>query len=254
MTIQLDRDYTAMANDVALSVPDGKTATLDLNGHVIDRALTEAKDNGFVILVNAGGNLTVVDSAPDAVHDPARSFTDPLANESVEVKGGIITGGYNTGDGGGIYVQRSDSTHGFLTLNGGTIAGNIARGNGGGMAARGTMTVNGGCIGYNTSDAAGGGVYPGNGSGVFTMTGGSIVGNSAATQGGGVRSDYETGGYIDISGGTITGNVAADGGGVYLGCDYNSPKYQFSGTPVITGNETTTGAANNVRVPVNENG
>ena len=245
-TIQLDRDYTAMANDVALSVPDGITVTLDLNGHVLDRALTEARDGGNVILVNAGGNLTVIDSTPGTEHDPARSFTEPLTDKRVEVKGGLITGGYNTGDGGGIYVERSYSNHGFLTLNGGTIAGNVTQSAGGGMAARGTMTMNGGCIGYNTSAGDGGGVRPGNGSGTFTMTGGTIIGNFAAGNGGGVRSDNETGGWIDISGGTITGNSAADGAGIYVGWSPNSPKYQLSGTPVVTGNKTTAGADNNV--------
>ena len=51
--IVLDQDYTADASDVALEVPEGATVILDLNGHTIDRGLTEknAKVNGNVITV-----------------------------------------------------------------------------------------------------------------------------------------------------------------------------------------------------------
>ncbi|MBQ9060126.1 MAG: hypothetical protein IJ128_03185, partial [Firmicutes bacterium] len=62
--IVLDQDYTADASDVALEVPEGATVILDLNGHTIDRGLTEknAKVNGSVITVK--GSLTIKDSDP----------------------------------------------------------------------------------------------------------------------------------------------------------------------------------------------
>ncbi len=93
-SITLDRDYTAGVEDDCLRVPDGKTLELNLNGHTIDRALyTEsAKENGFVILVEGGGSLTINGS-------------------------GVVKGGHNTGNGGGIYVKDG----GTLTLAGAAV-------------------------------------------------------------------------------------------------------------------------------------
>ena len=46
-------------------VPEGVTATIDLNGHTIDRGLTTAVKNGMVIWV--AGNLTVTDSGTGGI-------------------------------------------------------------------------------------------------------------------------------------------------------------------------------------------
>ena len=87
--VTLARDYTAGSLDTCLTVSSGKTLVLNLSGHTIDRALyTEtARTNGYVILVEGGGSLTITGS-------------------------GVIKGGHNTGNGGGIYV----SANGTLTL------------------------------------------------------------------------------------------------------------------------------------------
>ena len=47
----------------ALTVPENTAASIDLNGHKIDRGLTEATENGSVI-INAG-SLAITDNTID---------------------------------------------------------------------------------------------------------------------------------------------------------------------------------------------
>ena len=111
--IVLGADIKAGENDEALTVPEGVTATLNLNGKSLDRGLTEAKDAGSVLIVE--GTLTVNDT----------------------VGTGKITGGYSNA-GGGVYIAED----GTFTLNGGKITGNKAD-QGGGVYQGGTMMLSG---------------------------------------------------------------------------------------------------------------
>ena len=89
--IVLTHDVTASAADSALTVPDGRFVYIDLNGHTIDRNLSEPTAGGSVFMVY--GNLVITDSAG----------------------GGTITGGNTTEQGGGVYISRN----GFFALRGG---------------------------------------------------------------------------------------------------------------------------------------
>ena len=215
----------------ALVVPTGVSATLDLNGHIVDRGMTEVNSwHGGVIEIN-GGSLTVIDSDPTAAHESAVSYEDPLTGESVTVLGGVITGGWPDQYGGGVCVKG-----GSFTLTSGSIVGNHV-----------------GKTGFGAVEALGGGVYLQSGS--FTMSGGVICGNQAVNRntmmpnllgrGGGV---YVNGGSFTMSNGVICGNAAGNrGGGVYLatpnsGSDGNM---NVSGGVTVTGNAVQ-GAANNV--------
>ena len=149
--ITLTGNVTARDDDVVLTIPDGKSITIDLAGCTLNRNLDEAEEEGNVITVNGG--LTVTDS----------------------VGGGVITGGSNTGTGGGIFVE------GTFTLDGGTISGN-----------KGTY---------------GGGVQIGFGA-TFTMSGGTISGNEA-TYGGGVLCDEF--GTFNLSGSPVIQDNTANG-------------------------------------------
>lgn len=148
-----------------LSVPSGVTVTLDLAGHTINRGLTSAIDNGYVISVV--GTLTVSDSSSPST--------------------GKITHGWTKGKGGGVYVANS----GIFTMISGEISDNTASdngsynlGSGGGVCVDGgTFNLDGGRISGN-SVKYGGGVYVN--SGTFTVTGGEISGNTAHYNGGGV--------------------------------------------------------------------
>ena len=101
--IKLTQNITAPANANALEVPADKTVLLELNGHIIDRALTSAVANGSVIINN--GVLAVMD----------------------ETGNGKIKGGSTTGKGGGVY------NNGTFTLYSGEITGNHADEMGGGV-------------------------------------------------------------------------------------------------------------------------
>lgn len=252
-TIKLGGDVTASDTDEALEVPYGKTVTLDLNGHTIDRGLSggEAKEKGYVIMVK--GSLTLQDTS---------GKKDADGNDA-----GKITGGNNASTdifGGGVAVKKTGFLQpngyvtifdgGSFTLNGGNITGNKTVGLGGGVGVESeeTFTMNGGSIIGNTAQD-GGGVFADN----FTMTGGIITGNSASNGGGGVSAvNFNmTGGSITknnsnnngggvyvatgiMSGGSITGNSASQGGGVYV---QRSGTFTMSGTASIEGNTASNG-------------
>jgi len=138
------------------------------------------------------------------------------------MEGGTISD--NTADagddkGGGVYVgSYKDGLSGTFNMNGGTISGNKAKYNGGGVyIGRGEFTMKGGTISDNTATWTGGGVYIESWSS-FVMHDGTISGNTSSGNGGGV---YNTGSYsgFTMSGGTISGNTAISGGGVYV--DYS---------------------------------
>ena len=106
--------------------------------------------------------------------------------EKININGGTISGNTATGDGGGIYVN----VYGYVTINGGSISNNNAR-NGGGVCAQ-----------NNTW---------------FRMYGGTVSGNTATGDGGGIycKSLHNNGSCL-FYGGTISGNQAENGGGAYV--------------------------------------
>ena len=106
-----------------------RPVTIDLNGHLLKT--TSGVSN--LIHVNQNGELTLIDSNPNAVHKFDKSnalwkLADGTTAEEniIEVKGGALTGG-NSKDGGGIYVRKG----GTLLMRGGNIVGCTAREGGG---------------------------------------------------------------------------------------------------------------------------
>ena len=97
--IKLGADITCEKNSGDRIKVDGKTVTLDLNGHVLDRNRDKEDGNGHVIEVLGKSVLTITDSKG----------------------GGVITGGYAK-RGGGVNIA-SDST---CILKGGTIRGSLS--------------------------------------------------------------------------------------------------------------------------------
>ena len=119
-----------------LTIPEGVSITLDLNGYSLDRALDyEAQEDGSVILVEEGAELYIKDNSG--------------------TNAGLITGGASY-FGGGI------CNYGTLTIQGGTITGNCAYdetdGTGGGVYNEGELTLLGGVITENEANY-GGGLY-----------------------------------------------------------------------------------------------
>jgi len=126
-----------------------------------------------------------------------------------EMNGGTISGNTAASNGGGVAIYE-----GSFTMTGGTISGNTAASAGGGVSLRsGTFTMHGGTISGNTA-TYGGGIFILQG-GTFNMSGGTIFGNIANGNGGGIDIDAGSGGTFNMKGGTITGNTAREyGGGV----------------------------------------
>ena len=153
--IKLGADITCEKNGGDRIKVDGKTITIDLNGHTLNRNRDKSHGDGHVIEVKGKSTLTITDSKG----------------------GGVITGGYAK-RGGGVNIA-SDST---CILKGGTIRGNKAEW-GGGVYAHGTFKMEGGAIADNNASGSGGGIHCGK-EGTLNLTGGTISGNTSDDAGG----------------------------------------------------------------------
>ena len=190
--VELAQDYRAIYSDDRLIVT--KNVEIDLNGHKLDRNLAAVKDNGHVIEVMEGAELTISDSSASAASPGT----------------GTITGGYSK-RGGGIYVNEG----GTLIIKGGSISGNHASEYGGGLYVKGKLQTTGVNIEDNISDEEGGGIYlkHHDDSSIGNCR---ISNNSSGSFGGGLYVDAE-GRTITISGTDITlNNSDDDGAGIYL--------------------------------------
>lgn len=201
-TIQLTQNIVAEATDSVIEIPSGKEITLDLNGYNIDRNLNDSNFKADGNVITNEGTLTLKDTSDGF---------------------GKITGGRNTGAGGGI-VNREK---GILNLESVSISGNKSSsqnyGGGGVYNEQGIINISGGEISNNEatgSSSLGGGLYN-YGKGVVTMTGGMISNNKASNVCGGV---YNSGTFT-MTGGEIIENQAKWHGGIL-----NEQKH-ITGTP-----------------------
>ena len=181
----------------AVTVNNGNSLTIDLNGHTLTAA---ANSQAFRI---QGGALTIEDS----------------------IGTGVIQGsGTVTGNGGAIWMSSSDSNN-ALTLTGGTIRGFTATDGGGVYVSSGSFKMSGGSIEDCTAhEGAGVKVYASNGkTASFSMTGGEIQncntdGVSIYAIGSGTSEFTMTGGTIEDNGGygvwVDNGSAVMSGGSV----------------------------------------
>ena len=222
-TVTLTQDVKAITGDSAITIDDNTTVTLDLNGHIIDgRGIT----NNIFYLWGTEKKLTIIDSNPNAEHTPAVTYIDPVTNETITVKGGIITGA----TGAGIF----DAYGSEVTMKAGTIVGNNM-----GVSLRGSIfNLEGGAISGNISTVSGGGawVYE---AATLNMSGGEISGNTSNGDGGGVflYNNQSRTSAFHLSGGTITHNVCSSNGyGGAITINSNGGYLGISGNPIITDN------------------
>lgn len=195
-----------------------RPVTIDLNGHLLKT--TSGASN--LIHVTQNGELTLIDSNPNAVHKFDKSnalwkLADGTTAEEniIEVKGGAITGGSSTGEagntcGGGIYVRKG----GTLLMRGGNIVGCTAR-EGGGIyvedggrfeMSAGTIT---GCVAQaaNNDDTRGGGLCN---FGTTVLSGAAAIRDCRAIQSD-VDHGYAGGGLYSVRNLTIRDNVTVSG-------------------------------------------
>ena len=172
----------------SLTVPTGKTVTLDLNGKAID-----AKSNGTVLVVN--GTLTIKNSCAD--------LAGPIGVGAGPITGNIKNGKASDQEAGGILVAGG----GKLVMNSGWLT-NCVDGSGKTSAAGGiyvsknavfemTGGIITGCVGSDLLCAAGVVNY-----GTFTMSGNATISGS--------KTGYNTdgvaicnAGILDANGGTV---------------------------------------------------
>lgn len=179
----------------AVTVDNGNSLTIDLNGHTLTAA---ANSRAFYI---RGGALTIEDS----------------------IGTGVIQGnGTVNGDGGAIWMSSGDSTN-ALTLTGGTIRGFTATDGAGVYMGNGTFKMTGGAI-RDCRATDGGGVYVFGGS--FEMTDGTISTCNATNAGGGV---YVSSGTFEMSGGSIENCTAHEGAGVKVLVSSGKASFSMSG-------------------------
>ena len=190
-----------------------RPVTIDLNGHLLKT--TSGVSN--LIHVTQNGELTLIDSNPNAVHKFDKSNAlwkladETTAEENIiEVKGGAITGG-NSKDGGGIYVRKG----GTLLMRGGNIVGCTAR-EGGGVhveaggrfeMSAGTIT---GCVAQtaNNDDTRGGGLCN---FGTTVLSGAAAIRDCRAILSGESTNKNEGGGICSVRNLTIRDNVTVSG-------------------------------------------
>ena len=236
--------------DISSSLTVNRIVTLDLNGYVLKY---DSADQGSVIVVEGGGNLTLTDSNTTAVHkftpDTNGLWVLDEASGTETVNGGVITGGtgkpiqygygeyvYNAYYGGGVYIAPG----GQLTMTGGNIVGCSAE-FGGGICIeserdgkQGQFSMSGGNI-IGCSAECGGGVYVDSESNQspFSMSGGSIIGCVASDIGGGVRASgtFKMSGQAVIRSCTVeSATQSIYGGGIYVN---SSSSFEMSGEAKI---------------------
>ena len=235
--VQTDNANIQLSADIELGSylsMDGKTVTIDLNGHRLYRNTTSHASDGHVIYLNNNAHLTLNNSTGTGRIEGGRANNGgaifivqgssltatnvTFQNNSAANHAGAIwnagtltltncTISYNSaGDVGGIYnavvVNGNNTYYGTATLTGCTLTGNEGTSGCGalGNAIGGTsMTLNNCTVTGNIAATEGGGIWNG---GTLTVNGGSITGNSCASNknGGGI---FHRDGTLNMSGATV---------------------------------------------------
>ena len=186
--------YTLTADvntDGYIYVPTGVTATIDLAGHTIDRGLTSAVANGYVIKV--AGTLTLTDSSTGGtvkggMHDEYTSCVYVPDGGTFTLAGGTLIGNTSNIYNSAVFVGNP-SAHFIMT--GGKITGDVC-----GINASGYLTISGGEISGNSQR----GIYPWN----YSI---SISGNPRITGNGNVNVGlyYDAAACLTITGALTEG-------------------------------------------------
>lgn len=138
------------------------------------------------------------------------------------ISGSTFTGNTTSGDGGGIWMERSglDNFVGstVFTMNGTDVSNNTAGDDGGGVYVHsGTQSVTDSSIQDNDATGDGGGIVVGGNtpleSGVATIAGTTIAGNTSGNTGGGLWVGFPDDSQAHVVNSTVTGNSAAVAGG-----------------------------------------
>ena len=185
VTLKLEADIKAEADDTRILIDGGRNIILDLNGHRMDRNAALRLNTCNVITVESGSSLTIRDSAGGGVIEKGNSSSSGgaiVVNGELTLEGGTISNNYSYCDGGAIEVNSGAR----MTMTGGTIEGNIAEASAGAIRIRSgaTVIISGGRITANIANNYHGGAIYNNGS--LTLGDVTISANTAKLQGGAI--------------------------------------------------------------------
>jgi uncharacterized repeat protein (TIGR02543 family) len=196
---------------------------------------TASAPAGIFVDGSAGGNLTMNGNATIRDnHNVSSGGGLQLAyggvvnlNDSATIAGNSSV----SGNGGGVWVYDATS---ILNVNDNAqITGNTAGNNGGGIYSVGTVTINGGTIqGNEAKGVGGGGIYAK--FATVNLSGAVISGNIGGNYGGGI--DLESDSILNVVDSEISGNSALFGGG---GVNVDQSSFTMNGGK-ISGNSVST--------------
>ncbi len=229
----LVNDVTRPANAGNISMAQGTSLSLDLNGHTLN---VNGYD-GWAFYVSNISTFRLRDTAGTGrITGAIKPVVLVAGGGRATMEGGTISGNtFLTIDStirrgcGAVYVMGGA----YFTMNGGTIEDNTASGSGGGIYNEGHVAIHGGTIRNNT--AIDGGGICNDLSGSLDLDGGEILANTATSKGGGICVRGLEG-RTRMSGGRIAGNTAACGGGVYASMGSSSSRLFHVTGGEITGN------------------
>ncbi len=215
-------DYINVTDNITLTshitIPAGKTITINLGGHTLRRNLSSGTDMGCVIIVAATGNLTIsngtISGGWNSTNDGTHT-TGGIVNKGTTTLTNVTISGCKGNDGGGI-MNAENAT---LNITGGTISNCTSNAGGGGIVNKGTATITDCTLSSNTATTRGGAIWSNNS---LTVSDCTFNGNTALAIGGDEQNEGD-GGAIHLEGGTadlsnviITNNSSKDAGGIYV--------------------------------------
>lgn len=207
-----------------LTVEADRYVTVHMNGHMINRGLTESKDDGEIFLVKENGLLILNGNGINStehwgtVRNGKWTFRENGMG-TVKINGSLLTGGYNDNGGAAIHIQENAE----VRLDGITVAGNATSDNeeGGAIRLQGddsVLRLTNSTISYNRSDDGGGAAIWVEGDDSFVEI------NNSKIRYNFVDVDYGDGGAIQINNGRVEiknsdisyNEAGRNGGAVYV--------------------------------------
>jgi CSLREA domain-containing protein len=169
--------------------------------------------NKNLIVMGKGANLLTVRRNPNA---PVgfRIFTISGGSAAIVLSGMTITGGLDTGGGGGVLNDDGN----ILTISNCYVTGNTAHISGGGIRnLNAVLTLSGSTVSNNIAiNIGGGGIHTSGGT--LTVTNSTVSGNTKTNNDGSTGGIWANGGNVSISSSTIANNLVfglSSAGGIY---------------------------------------
>ncbi len=232
-------DYINVTDNITLTshitIPAGKTITINLGGHTLRRNLSSGTDMGCVIIVAATGNLTISNGTLSGGWNSYNDGTNTagcIVNKGTATLNNVTISGCKGVDGGAI-MNADNAT---LNITGGTISNCTSNAGGGGIVNKGTATITDCTLSSNTATTRGGAIWSNNS---LTVSDCTFNGNTALAIGGDEQNEGDggaihlEGGAADLSNVIITNNSSKDAGGIYVKTDAT---LTMTGTNTISDN------------------